>query len=409
MGLSSDQERGRLRLWESVDAGAAASVLTGPAGSGKTTLLRTIAEDAETRRRRVVLLAPTGKAASVLRAKSGRLASTIHKALFRHVEEDGSGNPVFGAPGWPCAPGDLIFVDEASMVGKELYGTLMANLPPGAQVIFVGDREQLPPVGDGWGPDFSRPTAVLEEVHRQALESPIIRIATYIRQSSPGWTWRSAWREVSDTERRTTAILRKAYPREAAGWLADLRARGQDATIISWRNKTRMELNERVREKRGLTAEFPQPGDFLVCLKNNHGADIMNGEVLQVRGTMRPPGGGPFPAVEVDLWGDQRRLWVRPDFVSLEPKEGMARWLAFEKLLRDRYRDGDGDPAGRWCHADIGEALTCHKAQGSEFMNVGIVAERGLKWMAKENPEDFRRWAYTAVTRARENLVVFEQ
>lgn len=405
MGLSADQERARRGLWERVDSGAPEGVLSGPAGSGKTTLLRTMAEDAEARKRRVVLLAPTGKAGSVLRAKTGRTASTIHRALFRHVDEDAAGNPVFGTPGWPCNPGDLVFVDEASMVGKELHRELMQNLPPGAQVIFVGDREQLPPVGDGWGPDFARPTAVLEEVHRQALESPIIRIATFVRGAAEGWTWRSAWRDVSDAERASTARLLKAYPAEGAKWLAERRARGEDATLISWRNKTRQELNERVRERRGIRGPFPQPGDFLVCLLNNYAADFMNGEVAPVRAVYRPPFPGPFPAAEVDLWGDQRRLWVRPDLVGGE----MADWRAFQKLLRERYRDGDGDPSGRWCHCDVGEVLTAHKSQGSEWESVGVVAERGLRWMARENPEDYRRWCYTAVTRARTNLVVFEQ
>lgn len=400
MGLSADQERARKLLWESVDAGAPASVLTGPAGSGKTTLLRTMSEDAEARKRRVVLLAPTGKAASVLRAKTGRAASTIHRALYRLVEEDKAGNPVFGFAAWPCQPGDIVFVDEASMVGRELYGELMANLPPGAQVIFVGDREQLPPVGDGWGPDFDRPTAVLTEVHRQALESPIIRIATGIRESAPGWTWKGVGKGSFGTP---GAELKRAYAQVAAGWLADLRRRGEEATLIAWRNKTRQELNNLVRQKRGMKGEFPQAGDYLICLKNNHAMDFMNGEVQEVRSAFRP-GGAPWSVAQVDLWGDQRRAWVRPDLAGCE----MAEWRTFEKLLRDRFRDGEGDPAGRWVHCDIGEVLTAHKSQGSEWKAVGVVAERGLKWMAKENPEDYRRWCYTAVTRAKESLVVFE-
>ena len=401
MGLSDDQERARKAIWDRVADGAAESVLAGPAGSGKTTLLRTLAEDAEARRRRVVMLAPTGKAASVLRAKSGRMASTIHKALYRSVEEDDAGNPVFGIPSWPCQPGDLLFVDEASMVGREIHAELMSHLPPGAQVVFCGDREQLPPVGDGWGADFAHPTAVLEEVHRQALESPIIRIATAIRTAEPGWTWkgvgRGAWGEPG-------AELERGLPQVGATWLADLRGRGEDATLLAWRNKTRQELNNLVRAKRGIRAEFPQPGDYLICLKNNHAMDFMNGEVHQVRAAFRPPG-SPWPAVQVDLWGDHRRAWVRPDLAGGE----MADWRTFEKLLREKYRDGEGDPAGRWVHCDIGEVLTVHKSQGSEFDAVGVIAERGLKWMARENPDDYRRWCYTAVTRARERLVVFEQ
>lgn len=398
--LSPGQERARSDIHAALSDGRPASVLAGPAGTGKTTLIRTVCEDVEAKRRRVVLLAPTGAAAKVLRDKSGRHTSTIHRALFREVAEDKNGDPVFGTPGWPCEPGDLVVVDEGYMVGQWLYGKLMSNLPPGAQVLFAGDDEQLPPVDDDTGPDFDAPTARLTEVHRTALESPILRLATAIRTADAGWTWG----EVGDGAfGEPGCVRRRAYPEAAAKWTAAHRNAGEDVFLLTWRNKTRRELNSRTRERRGILGKAPAEGDVLMCLRNNYHYDAMNGETFQVRKAVRIPD-APWPVVAVTLWEDGRVAFVREDLVGCENKD----WSDFERTLRWKHRDGDGDPVARWLYVDIGECRTVHKSQGGEARRVGFFADRGMRWFAGQEPDDYRRMCYTAVTRAREEFVLFE-
>src|SRR5215207_5525113 len=150
--------------------------LFGYAGTGKTTLAKHIAEGVEGE---VAFGAFTGKAASVLRAKGCSEASTIHSMIYRTREsEEGGPHFVINRAG-PASQADLIIIDECSMVDEELGRDLLSFKKP---VLVLGDPAQLPPVKGGGFFTEAEPDVMLTEVHRQAADDPIVRMAMTIRE-----------------------------------------------------------------------------------------------------------------------------------------------------------------------------------------------------------------------------------
>ena len=153
---------------------SAPSVITGGAGTGKTTVIKNIIEcyDFYYTHSEILLIAPTGKASRRLASKTGLPASTIHKALRKTPEDDfvyyHRNNPL---------PHRLIIVDEASMIDTQLMYDLLCAIDEHSKVIFVGDHNQLYPVGYG-EPffDFLKELDVYELVknHRQEENSDIL-------------------------------------------------------------------------------------------------------------------------------------------------------------------------------------------------------------------------------------------
>jgi exodeoxyribonuclease V alpha subunit len=157
------------------------SVITGGPGTGKTATIQTIAAQAKAQQAKVLLVAPTGRAARRMTEASGFDAKTVHSALGwvpgeapEHNQED----PL------PC---DLLIVDESSMANLELMVTLMRAVATTAHVVLVGDADQLAPVGAG--KPFADlvasdvvPTARLNHIFRQAAGSMIVQGAHAIRR-----------------------------------------------------------------------------------------------------------------------------------------------------------------------------------------------------------------------------------
>lgn len=347
-------------------------VLVGPAGTGKTTLLGIFASQL---RRDVRFAAPTGRAAKVLtnkllRAGAGKTASTIHRALYGAPTEAEDGSLDFGEPQTPVQKGGLLIVDEASMIDQHIDRDIRSKLPDGASLLYVGDREQLPPISGGWGPDFASPTVALTEVHRQALESPIVRIATDLRtggklprESDGAYRWRASANH------------------HVAAWMASRRE--ADAVVLVTTNSTRKEINRLVRKVLGFQRQV-EPGDRLVVLLNNYELDLMNGELIDV--VSASPAG---------------------DVVEVVTKCGRTVSVV-PSLLGAPVRDfRDAATAGA-VHVDHGWALTVHKSQGSEWAEVAVVVDHGLENWHRRDPETARRLLYTAVTRARESLDVLD-
>src|SRR5580658_9811302 len=157
--------------------------LFGYAGTGKTTLARTIAEGSDGD---VVFGAFTGKAALVLRSKGCSNARTIHSLIYRARDTD-TEEPTFELNDEsPAAKANLIIIDECSMVDADLGRDLLSF---GKPVLVLGDPAQLPPVKGGGYFTEGPPDVMLTEVHRQAVDNPIIKMSMLVREGgrpSPG-------------------------------------------------------------------------------------------------------------------------------------------------------------------------------------------------------------------------------
>jgi exodeoxyribonuclease-5 len=401
--LSDDQAKAREAIHAAFRAGERVAVLTGPAGSGKTTLIRTLIGDFMADGVGVSGAAPTGKAASRLREVTGLDATTVHKLLYRRVWEDRKGRPHFEEADEPCRHGEVLVVDEASMVDTRLHGDLVAHLPKDARLLYVGDREQLPPVAGTFGPDFDHPTALLTEVHRQALDNPILAVATSVREGGrmPHGAIGEAW------------LRRKGGLLEVADAVVRLRREGADIAVLTWRNAVRRAVNTLVRQSLGRVNPV-EVGDRLLVLRNNRFTRRMNGETVTVAGLTPFPetvagreveGGWSTPApmeregLRVVLDQEDGDVgWVQPELLGAESKE----FAAFAK------RTPRAVPAAAWLHVDHGEALTVHRSQGSEFSTVFFVVDAWTRRQGMADPVMARRIAYTAITRAKQRVVVWD-
>lgn len=430
--LSPDQEVARqsvLRAWR---AGARVVVLTGCAGSGKTTLLQILAADFEESGAAVVLMAPTGKAAGRARDVTGRTVTTIHRVLYTVFGEqeltrtraDGTTEnytqPTFEEPSAPCPPGGVVIADEGSMIGEKLYNDLVEAMPPDALLFIVGDRNQLPPVNDRIGPDFINPTAVLETIHRQSEGNPIIRYSFSVSQGTyfdwagvdPNRLWRGA-----------------ASYEAVVHWFVQWIKAKEDVALVCGTNTTRSAINKMVRQALGYTqVNRPLvPGERVLIRKNNHLRSWMNGDVLEVT-SVAPAHEEWLPSDIGHVTGRIRFAGETHDALVIAPLIGATQNDYVKVIgrikghLRNRMSMGDAAEFERsgtmppemqrefiglasFVHLDFGYCLTTHTSQGSQFRRVGIIEDAGFRSML--NRPDGRNLAYTAITRAQEQVCLF--
>src|SRR5690554_5031970 len=175
--LSEEQERALSTISRQPIA-----VLTGGPGTGKTTIVKALVTHAEREKATIMLTAPTGRAAWRLTESTGKAAATIHRLLEFDPRERG-----FLRDRISPLEADLIIVDESSMLDQNLGRSLLRAVGPGTQLIFVGDADQLPPVGAGEVfADLIRSGAVttanLNRVFRQGDASSIVVAAHEVRE-----------------------------------------------------------------------------------------------------------------------------------------------------------------------------------------------------------------------------------
>jgi exodeoxyribonuclease-5 len=396
------------------------AVLVGAAGTGKTTVMRAVLS---AWKGGVMFLAPTGKAAVRLAEQTGRLTATIHSSIFGTVEEsqeEGSRREklAFGELRTPegCRSSTLVVVDEASMVNRDLADQLRQAVigQADAQILWVGDHEQLPPVEGGWGADLTNPTAKLTTVHRQALESPVLELATLIRQRKAGRF--SNWgAQVSK--------LKPATVEQAVQWSEG----GEDRVLLTFTNRIRCLANRLLRKRREYPREEVQVGETLLCTFNQHAIGIMNGETFTVAAV--EPHEELSEAMEQDIVtvkveGRSKPFLMAPvTFDAYHPRKSDR--AVFREVWKPLYLRGEDhysflDRTG-WNSAKLqrmrtlvkesavqgtwGYCLTVHKSQGSQWQEVGFISCPTYKNM--DDPDFKRRLSYTAVTRACEGFHAF--
>lgn len=359
--------------------------LGGYAGTGKTTLVAYLRKalneyDSEAR---VAFCAPTGKAARLLdeRLKEQGVpkrrdsVSTVHSLIYTVVTDSGR------ITGWRLKPElerDLIIVDEASMIDEQLWQDLLSFKVP---VLAVGDHGQLPPVNSSFNL-MAKPELKLEQIYRQREDSPIIEVATLARtegvvpvqQFGPGV--RKLSRYDSETGQAVQDILES--------W-------NEDTLILCGLNRTRQRLNVEVRALRGYESAEPSSGDRVICLRNNRFSKLFNGMI------------GTIVSV-APAENDQARTWydatIRLDNEKFDYSGYIWRpQFGAGEVMQNLPSGPDGKPGDLF---DFGYALTVHKAQGSQAERVLLFEER----FSRMSDDDWRRWLYTGVTRATDQLTV---
>lgn len=370
--------------------------LTGLAGTGKSTVLYLIVRALRAAGISTHLAAPTGKAARVVARKTQNRASTVHALLYTEVVEE-DGELTFDGDSHRIRPGDVVIIDEASMVSRELHKALDERMPFGARCVYVGDPGQLPPVNDSWGPDFTSPLAHLDTIHRQAEGSAIIQAAYYTRTHGKLPPQSSA--DEMYMHRRMTAenFFKLAARRAKKNFKAK---RAFDFVIITYRRKVRAKINEEIRQRMGLRTWVPQVGEPLRVCSNSFYHGLTNGEIVHVVATPDTNGHTPTLVVE-DV--DGRRYTCRT------VKMGLTRGEFIEELNLHTIGIGGRFPTTDWLHLDYGYASTCHAAQGSEWTMAIVHDDDFMGWLmrtGKGDAEDQKRWYYTAVTRAAKRCVV---
>ena len=349
------------------------SVVTGGPGVGKTTCIQAIVGEALGAGFRVALCAPTGRAARRLEeATGGHEARTIHRML----EWAPGTEPTF-KPGHPL-PTDLVVVDEASMLNLRTMQVLLDGLAESTHVVFVGDADQLPPIGAG--KPFAdliasgvAPVVRLTLIHRQAAHSMITTAAHEINSGRPPST------EPQEGQERDFFLIDRVNPERARDTVVEVvaeRAPGRyqvdpirEVQVLApmYRGAVGIDaLNERLQE--GLNpdgapalGERFRVGDRLIQTRNAHDLGLMNGSIVFL----------------VEDEPDAEEIVVDVD-------EGGRLTMPYDDAADLR----------------LAYAISVHKAQGCEVPVVVAVCHRSHLRMLS------RPLVYTAITRARRACVV---
>ena len=412
-------------------------ILRGYAGTGKTSLLKAVCASMGHFRIQTLLLAPTGRAAQVMKQYTGRGAQTIHRCIYR-TGEWGDRRPRFELKENPHKS-TLFAVDEASMIGLErsesgrslLEDLLEFCLSNGrCKLLLIGDPAQLPPVGSDLSPALDRETlrlrfgiesdcVELTEVQRQAAESGILLNATRIREAinAPGEAVLPKLKMRPDAVRLNEAWdVEETFERHFS-------QKTSDSLVVVRSNKKALGFNlgirNRIRQRQGRI----DAGDRLMVVRNNYfwlekqQGFIANGDTLEVRRVKQEVEryGCSFALADVALDSPEGELsfeaWLLLDVLATEAPgmsvESMRRLYETalasygELPMSARKARAAGDPFLQALHVKYAEAVTCHKAQGGQWDVVFV--ER--PWLPEDRwTHSDLRWLYTALTRAREKV-----
>lgn len=443
--LTTDQQScvDKWNLFLASDAAHKCFILTGYAGTGKTSLIGSLVKSLKQLKLKSVLLAPTGRAAKVFSQAASKQASTIHKKIYRQQSNtDGSARLAL----MPNLHVDTIFIiDEASMLGdytlqktgdithRSLLEDVFEYVFSGVRchLILVGDSGQLPPVGSDFSPALSLsflenhfPTIRftlhgLNEVVRQKKDSGILYNATKIRSLGPS------------SHPRIHTQFQDVHPLEGAELQEALEfcynEFGVEETLIVCRTNKRSNLyNRQIRGRILWMEEEINQNDLMMVVKNNYhwleekseAGFLANGELFLLKRIYgyQDLYGFRFAEVGIQLVDypnhEEVRMLLNLDALEVEgpnlPRERIkALFFEIEKDYvhelnkRKRYELILANPYFNAVQAKHAYAVTCHKAQGGQwdavFIDVGFLPE------GPEN-QDFHRWFYTAITRAKKHL-----
>jgi exodeoxyribonuclease V len=349
-------------------------VLAGYAGTGKSFMTKQAIDELGLKESQVAYCTYTGKASLVLtQYHQGQTnVSTIHKLIYE-TEIDQTGEIRFVKRS-KLSGIKLIVVDEASMVNKGILDDLKSFKIP---ILAIGDHGQLPAIGEQGGL-MENPDYTLTEILRQAENNPIIYLSKLVREG----------KQLQEGIYGDKVFIYKKNSGKVSMPMALL----VDQVICGY-NKTRISMNKHMRRAKGFITDEPQKGDKVIFLENDweknlEGYNIVNGMMGYITDAPKPSN---IKQAALDTY----QVNVKPDFLNgkfttLEiPRQdftGESLKLSIHQRKYDINR------------MTYGDAITCHKSQGSSWDSV-------LVWNEPFGDEPWR-WTYTAITRARNKLVL---
>ena len=412
-------------------------LLNGYAGTGKTSLMGAVVQALSQRGIKVVLLAPTGRAAQVFSEYAHRGALTIHRKIYRQNSYLSEGFSL----GENKHTNTVFIVDEASMIANyslegSVFGSgrLLDDLvhyvynDHGCKLMLMGDAAQLPPVGQIESPALNCEVMqgygltvydiTLRQIARQASSSGILQNATIVRNILTSDTLvapRLELNQYEDIESITGEFLLETlndcYDRD-----------GTDETIVITRSNRRATLyNRGIRNTILYREEELATGDMLLVSKNNYfwakdyeNIDfIANGDVMRVKrvwGEVEQAYGLRFANVTVELPDHgNAEMDVKIVIDSLLSDTPALTLSQSERLYNEVLNECSGNKSERYkqmkehpyfnaLQVKFAYAVTCHKAQGGQWKNVFV--DMGSIIPEALSSKDFMRWLYTAITRA---------
>lgn len=382
MQLSPDQDKALKHLynWYRKKEGQYIT-LGGYAGTGKTTLIGILRRIIYTQDKalKVAFASYTGKGALVLKNKlkdlsatyKGDTVGTIHSLIYEPVEN--SNKEIVGWERKEEIKQDLIIIDEASMVNEEIWYDLLSYKKP---IIAVGDHGQLPPINGSFNL-VKEPHLKLEQIHRQVEDNPIIKLSVLARSEGkiPPKKYNEFVKKMLNSDWETSEFVNEI--------LNDF---NEETLVLCGYNATRIKINNQVRYNLGFEDPEPTIGDRVICLRNNHDKQIFNGMLGRIKHIEDIDASWYFAKIEMESGVNYSGNIYKPQFNSPQA-------INFTK---ERKKLGEGDIF------DFGYALTVHKAQGSEAKRVILFEER----FSQMTDEDWKKWLYTGITRAKEELYI---
>ena len=361
-------------------------VLTGGPGTGKTSITNLIAQAFDAQKKKLLLVSPTGRAAKRLSEVTGREALTIHRLLkfdpATHNFQFNETNPL------PC---DVLIADEVSMLDAVLANNLLKAVPEHAQVVFVGDSDQLPSVGAGnvLGDLLNSgvvPSIRLTQVFRQAQASLIVTNAHRIRNGE-------------------TPVL--VSPKEREGnnclWVGVEEEKDENGEIV--RSGAEIGADKVVQLVRKSLPALGFQGDAIQVLSPMHkgtlGVGYLNERLQEALNPADPTGRRP------ELLRGSRRFRIGDRVIQLVNNYdknvyngdvgAIADIKPDDQLILVRYPEGivEYDFAD-YDQLQLAYALSIHKSQGSEYRAV-VLAMHSSQYMMLQ-----RNLLYTGLTRARD-------
>ena len=418
-------------------------ILRGSAGTGKTTLASAIVKAMTALKQKLLLLAPTGRAAKVFSLNAGHAAYTIHRRIYR---QKSAGDLSSFNLNDNLNRDTLFIVDEASMIanlglGETAFGSgcllddLMQFVYSGqcCRLLLIGDKAQLPPVGEEESPalmaDALRGYGMrvyetdLNQVLRQNQESGILWNATQIRQmiTHDSMTQLPKIRFTGFTD------IRMVPGSELIDALSTSYSRmGTDETIVITRSNKRANIyNQGIRNMVLDRDEELCRGDLLMIVKNNYfwtdGSKeipfLANGDIAVVQRVRHVHELYGFRFAEVTMLFPDYDDFELTATVCLDTLTSEAPALTREQqeqlfnavmedyadimVMAERIKKLKGDRYYNALQVKFAYAVTCHKAQGGQWAHVYL--DQGYMTDDMLTP-DYIHWLYTAFTRATEQL-----